>query len=193
MALQTFTAGQVLTAAQMTTLQSNSGLQLVQAETAFTGQSSFNVPSIFTASYTNYLVNFRWFTATSTGGIKVQLSAAGVAAATNYNYMRVIAYGASSLISARSTAQTAFSVSSQAAGSTGVYQWAQLQLSGPQLAEPTLMSVSGALQDGSAYITPDVEIFNGNHSTATAYDGLTILAAVGTITGAYTVYGYGKL
>jgi hypothetical protein len=192
MALQTFTAGQVLTATELLTLQSNSGLQLVQAETAFTGQSSFNVPNIFTASYTNYLINFRWFAATINGGILAQLSVGGVAAATNYNYMRVIAYGASSLISARSTAQTSFAVSSQAGGSVGVYQWAQLQVSGPQLAEPTLMSVTGALQDGSAYITPDVEIFNGNHSTATAYDGLTVICENGTITGAYIVYGYGK-
>ena len=192
MATQTFTAGQVLTAAQMTTLQSNSGLQLVKAETTFTGQTSFNVPNIFTSEYTNYLINFRWLAATSNGGILAQLSASGTAAATNYNYMRVIAYGASSLISARSTAQTSFQVSSQAGGATGIYQWAQLQLSGPQLAQPTLMAVSGALQDGSAYITPDVEIFNGNHSTATAYDGLTVIAQTGTLTGTYTVYGYGK-
>jgi len=170
----------------------STGLALVQAETTFTGQTSFNVANIFTSAYTNYLINFRFLAATSNGGMNVQLSASGSAAATNYNYMRVIAYGASSLISARSTAQTSFQVSSQAGGSTGVYQWAQLQLSGPQLAQPTLMSVSGALQDGSAYITPDVEIFNGNHSTATAYDGLTIIAATGTITGTYTVYGYAK-
>ena len=168
------------------------GLSLVQAETAFTGLTSFNVPNIFTSAYTNYLINFRWFAATVNGGINVQLSASGTAAATNYNYMRVIAYGAGSLVSARSTAQTSFAVSSQAGGSIGVYQWAQLQVSGPQLAEPTLMSVSGALQDGSAYITPDVEIFNGNHSTATAYDGLTVVAVTGTLTGTYTVYGYGK-
>jgi hypothetical protein len=192
MATQTFTAGQVLTAAQLTTLQSNSGLQLVKAETTFTGQSSFNVPNIFTSEYTNYLINFRFLAATANGGMNVQLSASGTAAATNYNNMRVIAFGASSLISARSTAQTTFPVASQVGGVSGVYQWAQLQLSGPQLAQPTLMSVSGALQDGAAYITPDVEIFNGNHSTTTAYDGLTIIAASGTITGTYTVYGYAK-
>lgn len=192
MATQTFTAGQVLTAAQMTTLQSNSGLQLVQAETAFTGQSSFNVANIFTSTYTNYLVSFRWVSATVNGGIKIQLSAAGTAAATNYNYMRVIAYGASSLAAARSTAQTAFIVQEQVGAATNVQQFAQLTLSGPQKAEPTLMTVSGVLNDGAAYITPDVEIYNGNHSTATAYDGLTILTVSGTITGTYTVYGYAK-
>jgi hypothetical protein len=192
MATQTFTAGQVLTAAQMTTLQSNSGLQLVKAETAFTAQTSFNVANIFTSAYTNYQVNFRWFAATATGGINVQLSVGGVAAATNYNNMRVIAYGASSLISSRSTAQTTFQVASQVGVATNVYNAGQLTLSGPAEANPTMMWVSGALQDGTAYITPDVEIFNGNHSTATAYDGLTILAAGGTITGSYTVYGYAK-
>ena len=192
MALQTFTAGQVLTAAQMTTLQSNSGLQLVQAETAFTAQSSFNVANIFTSAYTNYMVMFRWFASTANGGINVQLSASGIAAATNYNYMRIVAFGASSLVAARSTAQTSFSVASVVGGVTGVYNAGALTLSGPAEANPTMMWVSGALQDGAAYITPDVEIFNGNHSTATAYDGLTILAGSGAITGTYTVYGYGK-
>ncbi len=195
MPLTTYVSGEVLTAASLNdnfAFAASGGLTVVKAETAFTGQSSFNVPSIFSSTYTNYLINFRWFAATSNGGIKVQLSVAGVAAATAYNYMRVIAYGSSSLAASRSTAQTSFAVASQAASSTGVYQFGQLQLSGPAEANPTMLAVSGALQDGAAYITPDAEIFNGNHATATAYDGLTITAVTGTLTGTYTVYGYAK-
>ena len=195
MALTTYTAGEVLTAASLNdnfAFAASGGLTVVKAETAFTAQSSFNVANIFTSAYTNYMIMFRWFASTANGGINVQLSAAGTAAATNYNFMRVIAYGASNLISARSTAQTSFTVASLVGGVTGVYNAGTLTLSGPAEANPTMMWVSGALQDGTAYITPDVEIFNGNHSTATAYDGITILAGSGGITGTYTVYGYGK-
>jgi hypothetical protein len=53
MAEQTFTSGQILTAAQMTTLQTNTGLNYIST-TDFSGATLAQIPSVFTSSYTNY-------------------------------------------------------------------------------------------------------------------------------------------
>lgn len=56
MALQTFTAGQVLTAAQMTTLQANNGMQLIRS-VSFTSQTTVAFANdTFTSTYRNYQV-----------------------------------------------------------------------------------------------------------------------------------------
>jgi hypothetical protein len=43
-----------------------------------------------------------------------------------------------------------------------------------------------------AYTAPINYYIAGNHSTATAYDGIEILVASGTMTGSYTIYGYNE-
>lgn len=53
MAEQTFTSGQILTAAQMTTLQANTGLAYIST-TTFSGGSTAQFQSVFTSAYTNY-------------------------------------------------------------------------------------------------------------------------------------------
>jgi hypothetical protein len=37
-----------------------------------------------------------------------------------------------------------------------------------------------------------IDNYHGNHSTATAYDGLKLLVTAGTMTGTYAIYGYSK-
>lgn len=163
-----------------------SGLTCVKAETAFTGASSVTADSVFTSTYTNYVIKFR-YTTNNTVQPSFKLRVGGVSASTNYNY-QYINGNASSVGAAGATAQTSANF---ALYSNGDFKSAAtLELFSPQIAEATnftsLVAWSPASYSGlNAY-------YAGNHSTATAYDGIEFLVSAGTMTGAYTIYGYAK-
>ena len=75
-----FTAGQVLTAAQMNKI----GLWEVYPETAVTGVSTITRDGVFTSDFTNYLLIITGTNASS-GNMNMQFRVGGVTAATNYN------------------------------------------------------------------------------------------------------------
>jgi len=69
MAEQTFTSGQILTAAQMTTLQTNIGLAFISSTTVGTGVSSVSVAGCFTSTYDNYRIILSNIDASSTDNV----------------------------------------------------------------------------------------------------------------------------
>lgn len=164
-----------------------SGLVLIKAETAFTGQSSFNVANVFSATYSNYLILLRDLAATSSGGVRFQLSGSGTPTATGYNYQQLIAFG-STVSGTRSTSQTSAYLQT---GTDGFFSSCVVNISSPFSGQMTYTS-QNALSD-TAYSSPAVQIYSGNQSSAVAnQDGFTLLSIAGTITGTYTVYGYAK-
>ena len=161
----------------------SSGLVCVKAETAFSAVNSVTADAVFTSDYTNYLVNVVFTSSQPAGDLFLKLRVGGVSASTNYNY-NYIAWSTVSSV-AQSLAQTSFLVCDDGAATSS----AQITLFGPQLAAAT------AIQSPSirnlATNDPRGQHVTGNHSTATAYDGIEILTA-GTMTGSYTIYGYSK-
>lgn len=163
------------------------GLVLVKAETAFTGQSSFNVANVFSATYSNYLILIRDLAATSSGGVRFQLSGSGTPTATGYNYQQLIAFG-TTVSGTRSTSQTSAYLQT---GTDGFFSSCVVNISSPFSGQMTYTS-QNALSD-TAYSSPAVQIYSGNQQSAVAnQDGFTLLSIAGTITGTYTVYGYSK-
>jgi hypothetical protein len=191
MPLTTYTAGQVLTASSLnnnlTYLDSkSSGLVCVKAETAFTTASSVTADNVFTSAYTNYVLNL---TITSSSAELVLLyknRVGGTSASTNYN-AQLVSFSSTTTDAFRSTAQTSFRLGQ----AFTVSSFFTLNIASPQLAAQTNFTVNGIYND-SAVTTPKGMFNTGNHSTATAYDGLEILTNTGTITGFYSVYGYAK-
>jgi hypothetical protein len=61
-------------------------------------------------------------------------------------------------------------------------------LSGPNLAEAT--AAIGLINNQGASGGIEIQTYAGNHTTATAYDGIELTG--GTATGTYTIYGLGK-
>jgi len=165
----------------------NSALVCVKAETAFTAASSVTADSVFTSSYTNYLITFKYQTST-TNDVLLKLRASGTSASTNYSYQDLLS-NSTTVSGGRTASQTSFLMATNTNGAYNSY--AQIQLSSAQLAEPTLILSNFGFNAGG-YTTPYVRFFYGNHSTATAYDGVEFLVASGTMTGSYTIYGYGK-
>jgi hypothetical protein len=164
------------------------GLVCVKAETTFTGVSSFTADNVFTSNYTNYLMILNYATST-TNQVFAQLRVGGVAAATNYNYQESFAYttvvGAS-----RATGQTSIKIGDDT-NSISENAISHIQINTPQLAQATHFASNNSCNTGG-YNAPLVSLKYGNHSTATAYDGIGVLVATGTMTGTYAIYGYSK-
>jgi len=160
-----------------------SGLVVVKAETAFTAIGNVIADNVFTSSYTNYQIRL-----TGTGvysAVTLQLRVGGVAATSNYNIQKLSGNSATaSAVRTTDAASASIGELSTVNGST------VLDLFGPQLAAQTQFWAQ-MLHNGDTAITPLVTVVAGNHSTATAYDGL-ILTFGGDSTGTYTIYGYGK-
>ena len=162
------------------------GLVCVKAETAFSAASSVTADSVFTSSYTNYRIIIRY--TTTAADLGMQFRAATVDTTTNYNYQQL--RGNSTTVSgARSASQSSAVIGEGTAGS--FFSLSSIDLSGVQLAEPTIYSCLNA-KTNTNYDAPSVVNFTGNQSASTAFDGIKILVSTGTMTGSYSIYGYSK-
>jgi hypothetical protein len=176
-----FVAGQILTAAQLNAI----GMWEVKTQTAFTSANTVTIDNIFTSDYTNYLIKL---TGTATGGsaVTTQYRVGGVAAATNYNTQAAEMLNATAWTVYKNTAQTNFDAGSFAVAQSSM----DLYIFGPALAALT-NHYSHTSYSGATATVPGYMIRSGNHSTATAYDGIAISFSAAA-TGTYTVYGYSK-
>ena len=163
-----------------------SGLTCVKAETTVTATNSVTADSVFTSSYTNYLLLIN-YTISGAGQMRFKLRTGGVSASTNYNFQTVEGNGATL------TTSTAASQASYLCGAygSGLEAGANVQLFGPQLAKATTVMVGNTAANG-ALTVPLYEQWYGNHSTATAYDGIEIFTSGTNWTGTYSIYGYSK-
>ena len=159
-----------------------SGLVCVKAETAFTTASSVTVDNVFTSSYTNYIVDINYTTST-TNLVNAKLRASGTSASTNYTYQQMQGFTATVSTTAYA-AQTSIFVGYY--GNT-TQEATTIRIMGPQLAQDTQFIIAGGGLGGAL-----VQNIYGQHTTATAYDGLEILTSGGTMTGTYAIYGLAK-
>lgn len=164
----------------------NPGLVCVKAETAFSAVASLTADGVFTSSYTNYRIVIRYQTSTSSE-LAMQLRASAVDTATNYNYQRISA-NSTTVAGVQSTSQTSAFIGQDPGAFTSLVT---LELSGPQLAEPTVYQAF-CTRNGGAYTAPQIVQYFGNQSASTAFDGIKFLVASGTTTGTYSIYGYSK-
>ena len=159
-----------------------SGLVCVKAETTFSAVASFTFDSVFTSTYTNYLMTILYTTST-TANISVKMRVGGVSASTNYNRNR--GYFVTAGVGVETdTAQTSgrllvHSASGQGAGMIEIFQ--------PFVAAKTVITSHHGASDATYN-----ELLNVTHTTATAYDGMEFAVASGTMSGSYAIYGYSK-
>jgi len=166
---------------------SGAGLVCVKAETAFSAAASITADNVFSSSYTNYRIMIRM---TAGGNINtfLRLRVGGVSSsAGNYNRQNLLA--ASTTVSGvRATAETSFNLN----GVNGAFFTTNvIDLFAPFLAEPTGLQFNNTVNDG-AYTIPIIYITNANNTLSTSFDGFEFFPSSSTLTGTYTVYGYGK-
>ena len=166
----------------------SSGLVCVKAETAFTASATVSADSVFTSTYTNYLVQII-YTNTTTDGVRCKLRAGGTATSTNYNRQEVT-FQDTTTGASRTSSTTSCLIGLDTNGdfktSTSVTFF------GPNLAQPTLINVFQGGAFRGAYTTPSIYLGGHNQSASTQFDGFQFAPDAGTLTGTYTVYGYSK-
>ena len=161
------------------------GLVCVKAETAFSAVSSTFADSVFTSTYTNYRIVVRY--QSTAAELAMQFRAATVDTTSGYNFQRLQGE-VSSVGAVQSTSQSSAFVGKDPGA---FWSMTTIDISGPQLAEPTLY-VTNNLRNNGAYTNPQVQIYYGNQSASTQFDGIKFLVSSGTTTGSYTIYGYSK-
>jgi hypothetical protein len=180
MADQTFTSGQILTAAQMTTLQANSGLipmtptsstggTIAANKVSFSAQSSVLINGCFTSAYTN----FRF----ATGGT--------VTTGNDYNYQLLEVVG-SSVNAARTQNSANHVITSNSNGA--FFMTFTVDLFSPQVATQSQLQIQHQRTDTN-YQNVSVFSIYGNNAQATSFDGFRLAPSSGTITGEVYIYG----
>jgi hypothetical protein len=189
------TNGQVLTADSTTATglkwgssaaPTNIGLVCVKARTTFSAVATVNCDTVFTSSYQNYLI-LADYTSTAGANVNLVLRTGGVSATgNNYSYQSIQGNG-TSITGARVSNNTGF----EAGGTNGSDSSTTIiTLFKPQVAAGTNIQASYNYSGGN-FATPVNAEIKGSHSLATSYDGFGLTVGSGTMTGSYTVYGYG--
>jgi len=154
---------------------------LVQVATATaSADSSVSINGCFTSTYTNYRIVTK-LTTSGNAYINYRLRASG-SDASGSNYNRQSLQGLSSTASAFASASNTLGYLN-INQHTGLIQ-TSVDIFGPQVAAATGFSIV------TYSAKPAVEVTGTEHTLSTAYDGITIFASTGTITGSIFVYGY---
>ena len=194
MADQTFTSGQILTAAQMTTLQDNSGLVVVtptgatggtisgSTVTIGAGVSSVAVAGAFSSSFDSYKIIISGGVASASAGLTLILTGS----VTGYYAGEVRVRYDTGAVSGTGYNNSASWEIARVFTDTLACSW---ELIGPFLAKPTVMTSSG--NDTRVTAGTSARQQTGVHSVASSFSGFTIAPDAGTLTGgSIRVYGY---
>jgi|LakMenEpi03Aug12_release.lakeMendotaPanAssembly.Ray.scaffolds.fasta_scaffold448476_2 hypothetical protein len=183
MAVKTFTDNTALPASDINTFLANAGLVYITAGTA-SAAATLSINSCFTATYENYFLTWNGLTSANDVAVNIRFRASGTDASTGYRYVQLQSYVglASPSISGSNTA-TVIQVGNLSNQQTSFEVW----IYNPQLAKYTLArGTSTNIQSGG---TIDAYTWNGFLYNTTAYDGITVYPASGTLTGTLRVYG----
>jgi hypothetical protein len=151
-----------------------------------TGVTSVSLNGVFTSTYENYAMILQMYGSTD-DNVALRMRTSGTDATTNYNSQR-FDVGSTAFNGARLTAQTSLLAANVYRPSTNPNLW-RGTIGSPNLAKFTTFEVT-ALDVGAAGTDPTYRAMVANHGTATAYDGLTLIANAGNMTGTIHIYGY---
>tara|TARA_R110000868_G_scaffold27457_3_gene104164 strand:+ start:980 stop:1534 length:555 start_codon:yes stop_codon:yes gene_type:complete len=183
MADQVFTAGQVLTSSNMTTLQNNIGL-IPMGSFTNSAATTLTAGSCFTSAYTNYRLVFILTAGGAVGSPDITCQFNVGATPTTTNYANIITFSSNTAGPSRSYAAAGANFVIGSAGSSGGAFTCDVFY--PQQNSPTVY-VSNYVGIGgtSSYAASS----SGSQTTNNQHTGLTLTCA-STFTGTLKVYGY---
>ena len=184
MAIQTFTSGQILTAADTNTYLANSGLVYIMSQTVGSGVSSVTVSSAFSTDYDNYKILYTGGTQSAAQDVGMRLGST----TTGYYGARLsVFYNADTLNYGRNDNSASWGF--VGTGST-VGAYCNFELLNPFTATRTIVNAPTIANTVSGSIAGS---FNGFLDNATSYTAFTLIPTSSTLTGGtITVYGYRK-
>jgi hypothetical protein len=175
-------------AAKLDSASYKPGLSYITSATA-AAASSISINNCFTAAYVNYWIVVDLTAASGTNQNMLLRMRAGGAdnSAAEYNQLRIEANASSVTPYENPAGNTVWQiglVDTARASSFG----AVMDIQRPQQAQPTLMHERAVYANNAS---AGYHVINAcHHVSTTAFDGLTVYVASGTITGRCTVYGY---
>jgi hypothetical protein len=150
-------------------------------QVTFSAVTSLSLNGVFTADFDNYVISISSTVATGDVGLRMRLRLSGTDATTNY-VRQYLSVDGSSINAGRETSQ---SEAGLGAVRTSFTNGQTVMIYGSSLAQATAFRSIDVDGISSAYI----QEWAGTHSTATAYDGVTLFPTSSNITGALQVYG----
>jgi hypothetical protein len=181
---QTFTAGQILTAAQQTDLQTNIGLSLI-AKVNFTGARPAQAVSVFSSSFTNYRIVANVFGAVGEELFLRFYSGTTTEVSTN-NYNR---YGVSQTTSGAPASAFVDSANrfqlSELGTSAAIANSLVMDVFRPNEAARTIVSFSTLGMNNGQYLN-----CTGQLTVTTQLTGFMLQGLNNNITGSMAIYGY---
>jgi len=190
MALTTFTAGQVLTAAQLNdSYAAVGGLRLVQYNT-FSAVSSVSLPnSTFTSSFQNYKVIFVVTAASANNQASLRFRTSGTDNSNASYHGSWIGEAAGSGITADTNGGTSMALGWIPTTTPRVSL--MLDVFAPQ--ETAATTVSGQFVGMNSNWTVNATMNGGGYfAGTTSFDSLSLIPGSGTLTGNYRVYAYAQ-
>jgi hypothetical protein len=161
------------------------GVTVSGGEISFSGSTSISANGVFTSDYTNYVIYYA-LTGVSAANpdLKARLRLAGTDSTTNYATVRVYSNGGT--VSTQTTGSTGLFVGAADTGSPSL-SGGDFTLLRPAVAVATIMN--GEFNQVATLAEHYWNRVSGFHSTATAYDGVTIVVSSGNVTGSLRIYG----
>lgn len=184
------TTGQVLTVASgvpswATPATPTSGLTKIAAA-SFSGVSTVDIDSVFSATYDNYLVFIKAYSSVSDADLQLQLRFAGPSTRTSGYYGSAVKWGRTgTATNFGSDNASAFTLSDRLTAAAAYMDYINLEFN----CMNTTSQFPVMMGDGFVNTGSEAVILGATNSTATAYTGFRLLPSSGTITGNYYVYG----
>jgi len=162
------------------------GLVLIHTET-FSAQTSISVNNKFSSTYDNYVVRFNDVTSSANTYINIRMRASGTdETSSNYKaqYLEVLS---TTVGASRATTNTSFI-------NAAYIQTTHQNCSLFEVQNPFITKITSALGTHSGQAQGSIEGYQNWYglNTTTSYDGLTVFANTGNITGSFSIYGYAK-
>ena len=184
------TTGQVLKKTSGTDLDvewgtPSSGLTLINT-TSFSGVASQSVNDVFTATYRNYKIILNVNGSVDGTICRLKLRASGTDSSASYYFGLAQTNSAGTVAGSNGNNVTTGWTLTNIRNSATARNTADVTLYSPQLAIATNYTVTGAFDNGAIVAG---HAGGGTHDAGTAYDGFTLLASSGNITGVVYVYG----
>ena len=183
MAITTYTAGEVLTAASLNNNFASGGLQLIKTQVIGSAVSSVEVTGAFSSTYDTYKIVVSGGVGSTSQNIALKLGA--TATGYYFSYFRTASYSSANYDgqignNAASFAEIGF-------GSTGSL-YLSAEVINPNLAKPTFVNAGYIRSDTTAL---GAGTFSGFLAGTTQYTAFTLTPSTGTMTGGtIRVYGY---
>jgi hypothetical protein len=182
MAVKTFTQGEVLTTADTNTYLTNGGLVYITQST-FSAVASVSVNSCFTSTYLSYRLLIQVY-GSGASNCRIRLRVGGVDAAGTDYYDRGY-YNNAGVITALTNSAVNQAFVTNYYTDVGYPGRVSMDVHAPQLSARTVFHTQWT--DSFTVLGGDT---HSTHATGNSYDGFSLSAASGTITGTVYVYGY---